>query len=564
MIKQDYVFACLAAILRLPAFFLLEKWLQSSEVEVWSQKHVAVTVLFGATLLICLPKDQLFELFENIIGVILLTSYNVNIKKITDEKSSRNTTNGIDIHVMKALYVTCVFGLLAAFIFREKGIKTILIVMPCLPIIIMYLELPVTFIHCVNYLANAMLFCYLMYPLCFLARIVKFAFRYLIEEIRREGTCMSVVALLVHSLILQHQLLLFWLASFTLNIFYYLTPIADANLTHRNGITILFLCIGECCNTYIGLFATSVALSYVWYYTRHVLICFLCGKRMNAINDIGYAIIDGTIMIVMSVESGILNMKSTNNHQHILNKAFTLRIIFVCSATFFLTNTYQLLNLKILTFGASPITRVFQHIKALGMYSVFLALLLCTLHVVNQLVPDVMLTYPVLIIGFSNTIQIFCSMLTYVIFMYDAIYCVEHLDDRIFYLKSSVAVLDYLGSVIIACGGLWLIKTNGFSWIQTPILMLQLWGLWDGFQDGRKTLILRRAARKKIDSLPTATREKLSDYDDVCPICHQNMSSAKITPCGHLYHRECLQKWMNMKDSCPLCSCQVTVRTTPS
>uniref|UniRef100_K1QPR2 Uncharacterized protein n=1 Tax=Magallana gigas TaxID=29159 RepID=K1QPR2_MAGGI len=69
----DHFFACLAAILRLPAFFLLEKWLQSSEGEVWSQKHVAVTVLFGATLLICLPKDQLFELFEIIIGFILLT-----------------------------------------------------------------------------------------------------------------------------------------------------------------------------------------------------------------------------------------------------------------------------------------------------------------------------------------------------------------------------------------------------------------------------------------------------------------------------------------------------------
>lgn len=294
---------------------------------------------------------------------------------------------------MKAL--TCVSGLLAELILREKGIETILIVMSCFPIIIMYLELPVTFIHYVDYLANAMLFCcYLIYPLCFVARMVKLAFRYLIEEIRRENTWMSVVALLVHSLFLQHQLLLFWLASFTFNIFYYLTPNADANLTSLNWITIFFLCIGKCCNTYIGLFATSVALSYVWYYTRHMLIFFLCGKRMKAINDIGYAIIDGTIMIVMSVEGEILNMKSTNNHQQMLNKAFTLRIIFLCSATFFLTNTYQLLNLKILTFGASPVTRVFQHIKALGMYSVFLALLLCTLHVVNQLVPDAMETYP--------------------------------------------------------------------------------------------------------------------------------------------------------------------------
>lgn len=56
-------------------------------------------------------------------------------------------------------------------------------------------------------------------------------------------------------------------------------------------------------------------------------------------------------------------------------------------------------------------------------------------------------------------------MLIYVIFMYDVIYCVEYFDDRIFYLRFFVEVLDYLGFVIIVCGGLWLIKINGFSWI---------------------------------------------------------------------------------------------------
>lgn len=528
--------------------------------------NLSYTVLFGATFLISLHKDQLFELFEHIIGFILLTSYNVNIQNTNDEKLSGSKINDIDVRAMKALYVTCVSGLLAAFVFRGKVIKRILIVMSIMPIIILCLELPVTIINYVNYLTNAMLLCYLIYPLCFAARILKLAFSYLIEEVRREGTCMSALKYLVHSLFLQHQLLLFWLASFTFNVFYYLTLIliADANVMRLNWITILFLCIGECCKTYIGLLATSVALSYASYYIRHMLIIFLCGERMDHINDIGYAILDSMIMFLMSVESGIIDMKVTINHQYLLDKAFTLRLIFLYSATLFLSNTYQLLNLKILTFGASPVTKVFQHIKALGLYSIILVFLLCTLHVVNQLISDVMVTYPVLIIGFSTIVQIFCSMLTYFIFMYDAIYCVENIDDRIFYLRSSVEVLDYLGSVIIACGGLWLLKTNGFSWIQTPMLILQLCCLWDRFQNGLKTLVLRRDARKKIDSIPTATRKKLGEYDDVCPICHQNMSSAKITPCGHLYHRECLQKWINLKDSCPLCSYQLTFQTSPS
>lgn len=563
MLSQDLVFACLAAILRLPAFFLLEKWLQSSEGDVWSQKHVAVIVLFGATFLICLPVDQLFELYEKIIGFILLTSYNVNIQNNNDETSSGDKSSGIHVHVINTLYVTCVFGLLVAFVFREKGFKATLVVMSCLPIFFTYLEVPVTVIHHATSLANVMLFCHMLRPLYLAACVVKFALSNLIEEIRREGSYMPVVMYFVHSLFLQQQLLLFWLASFTFSTFYYFTLIADLNMIRLNWITLLFLCTGESCKTYLVLLATSVALSYAYYYTRHVLIIFLCGKRINSINDIGYTIIDGVAMFLMSVEGGVLDMKSTINHQYMLNKAFTLRLIFLYSATTFLCNTYKLLNMKILTYGASPSAKVVQHMKALGLYFIILVFLLCTVHVINQLLPDVMVTYPVLIIGFSSIVQIFCSMLTYFIFMYDVIYCVEHLEDRIFYLRSSVEVLDFLGSVIIACGGLWLIKTNGFSWIQTPMLLLQLSALWERFHDGRKALILRRDARKKIYSIPTATREKLDDYDDVCPICHQNMASAKITPCGHLYHRECLQKWMNFKDSCPLCSYKLTVQTYP-
>uniref|UniRef100_K1RG99 Uncharacterized protein n=1 Tax=Magallana gigas TaxID=29159 RepID=K1RG99_MAGGI len=52
MLKQDHFFACLAAILRLPAFLLLEKWLQSSKGEVWSQKHVAATLVVVCALLL--------------------------------------------------------------------------------------------------------------------------------------------------------------------------------------------------------------------------------------------------------------------------------------------------------------------------------------------------------------------------------------------------------------------------------------------------------------------------------------------------------------------------------
>ena len=60
----------------------------------------------------------------------------------------------------------------------------------------------------------------------------------------------------------------------------------------------------------------------------------------------------------------------------------------------------------------------------------------------------------------------------------------------------------------------------------------------------------------KIEALETATSEQLAAHGDVCAICYMEMSptTAKITPCGHFYHGNCLRKWLFVQDHCPMCS----------
>jgi len=52
---------------------------------------------------------------------------------------------------------------------------------------------------------------------------------------------------------------------------------------------------------------------------------------------------------------------------------------------------------------------------------------------------------------------------------------------------------------------------------------------------------------KKVESLPDATSVQLSEFDDICAICYQQMNSAKITNCNHYFHSECLRKWTNLR-----------------
>ena len=51
----------------------------------------------------------------------------------------------------------------------------------------------------------------------------------------------------------------------------------------------------------------------------------------------------------------------------------------------------------------------------------------------------------------------------------------------------------------------------------------------------------------KINSLEDASQEEIERHNDVCAICYQEMSVAKITRCRHMFHSICLRKWLYMQ-----------------
>ncbi|KAI3709571.1 hypothetical protein L2E82_39337 [Cichorium intybus] len=46
----------------------------------------------------------------------------------------------------------------------------------------------------------------------------------------------------------------------------------------------------------------------------------------------------------------------------------------------------------------------------------------------------------------------------------------------------------------------------------------------------------------------------------VCIVCMEGFHStctSKRAPCGHIYHFDCITKWLSLHNSCPLCRCKV-------
>ncbi|CAC5361056.1 RNF145 [Mytilus coruscus] len=58
--------------------------------------------------------------------------------------------------------------------------------------------------------------------------------------------------------------------------------------------------------------------------------------------------------------------------------------------------------------------------------------------------------------------------------------------------------------------------------------------------------------------LENASENQIELNNDVCSICFQNMDSAKVTPCNHIFHETCIMKWfLRSQVKCPKCNCVV-------
>ncbi|XP_054714393.1 uncharacterized protein LOC129224024 [Uloborus diversus] len=56
-----------------------------------------------------------------------------------------------------------------------------------------------------------------------------------------------------------------------------------------------------------------------------------------------------------------------------------------------------------------------------------------------------------------------------------------------------------------------------------------------------------------LDKYRYATKDELGERDDVCAVCLQSMRKARITPCHHMFHGDCLRKCLKQQTTCPLC-----------
>lgn len=76
------------------------------------------------------------------------------------------------------------------------------------------------------------------------------------------------------------------------------------------------------------------------------------------------------------------------------------------------------------------------------------------------------------------------------------------------------------------------------------------------------------APRSAIDAMPTIkiTRRHLN-IDAHCPVCKDKFelgTEARLMPCDHIYHSDCIVPWLVEHNSCPVCRVELTSQGTAS
>lgn len=343
---------------------------------------------------------------------------------------------------------------------------------------------------------------------------------------------------------------LFWIIRLTLHISFLYTKITqdeNSELDQNSlGVFILKKLMADSCDTFVSLLGLTSIISFIAHYIG-LFMAFCVGS--NTEEDRSMGTVSAILFFILALQTGLTGLDPDSR---LIRLAKNTCLLFTAMAHF----VHSMIHPVLMSLSASKNQNVASHVRVLAM-----CLLLITF-------PIVLLTYlwshysantwllAVTAFGIEVMMKVFFSLLTYMLFMIDAYMDVfwEKLDDYVYYIKATGNTMEFMFGIFLFCNGGWIIVFESGGIVRAVMMCIHAYfNIWCQAKEGWKVFMKRRTAVHKINLLPEATQTQLEDLDDVCAICYQNLTSARITHCNHYFHNVCLRKWLYVQDNCPLC-----------
>jgi hypothetical protein len=157
-------------------------------------------------------------------------------------------------------------------------------------------------------------------------------------------------------------------------------------------------------------------------------------------------------------------------------------------------------------------------------------------------------------------VRLIASLAQYTLYVLDAHNClsnVDSFDESIFLIKAITSIFEFILGVFLLFNGFYILCFEARGALRAFMLAIHAHlNIIKNLRRGWQILRNRQSAWNNVNQLPLATEEQIENYNDICSICHNNLTIGKtcITPCSHLFHQKCLQKAFYATQNCALCS----------
>nr|XP_020455459.1 RING finger protein 145 isoform X1 [Monopterus albus]XP_020455460.1 RING finger protein 145 isoform X1 [Monopterus albus] len=586
MAVKDRVEAVLNVGLRVPSIMLLDvlyRWDVSSFFQKIQRSSLSNNPLFQykylalylhyvgyilSLVLLTLPRQHLVKLYLYVVTALLLfAGHQVSRDYVRSELESGNEGPVYLEPLSMNRFTTALIGqlvvcTLCSCVMQTKRIW--LFSAHLLPLVARLCLVPLETIVFINKFSMIFTGLEVMY---FLASNLLVPYNLAKTAYRELAQVVEVYGLLALGMSLWNQLVLpvlfmcFWLLLFGLQIYSYFSTRDQP--TSRERLLFLFLTsVAECCSTPYSLLGLVFTVSFIALGVLTLCKFYLQGYRafMND-NTMHRGMTEGITLLILAVQTGLIELQ-------VIHRAFLLSIILFIVVASILQSMLEIADPIVLALGASRDKSLWKHFRAV---SLCLFLLIFPAYMAYMICQFFHMDFWLLIIISSSiltSLQVLGTLLIYVLFMVEEFRKapVENMDEVIYCVNGTYRLLEFLVAVCVVCYGV--SETVFGEWSvmgSTIILVHSYYNVWLRAQLGWQSFLLRRDAVNKIKSLPTASDSQLQQYNDICAICYQDMTSAVITPCSHFFHAGCLKKWLYVQESCPLCHSQLKSQTaTPN
>lgn len=576
-------------VLRLPSVFILEclyhsraqKLIEESDVlnnEVVEKLGVAPEKLtlgaqyvgyLIALLLHALPLHMLFKFYVHmIVGILILASHHLSSHYLAlqaqadpaSHESVYNTTASIQqLYIFIGLQV--IICVVCAQLLKTKHIWAFASYL--LPLIVRSFGLSVSvavIMHSVGELiCMVVVTIFTLRNILVPYRLALIGLQTLQEYIELYGI-VSVVLALYNRFFVPAIYLVFWITIFMYQLYSYF-----ANKSHmpvqEKWVLILLASVADCCVSPWSLVGLSFTVSYTAYIVLTFCKVYLKGFSEREQRDFlhrGWT--EGVTLMLLAMQTGLLGMKR-------FEKILLLSIVLFIVISSTIQSIHELTNPVLLSLGASNNRCKSKHVKVLLLCFSLMSVPLYMSYMVFTIFDMELWLLIIVSSCLLTAIQTLGSVMIYILFMVDHRYenPWESLDDIVYAIQSLCHVLEFVLALFVLCyGGLESMNSSYNLTGGLVIVVHSYFNVYQRAQAGWNSFMKRRQASRRITHLPKADPGQLSSRKDLCPICYEEMLSARITPCNHFFHGICLRKWLYVQENCPLCHSAIVGPSTNS